>query len=141
MSPRVYQLKVPAEAGCLKAVRAFVASILESALGAEGQMVVLALDEACANIVKHRTPRVGCEDIEVRVEVEPELVRFRIGAFCAQEDLPRIRPRDLAELRPGGLGTHFIGQIMDRIEYEAEPDRPGAMALVLEKRVPKEQRP
>jgi sigma-B regulation protein RsbU (phosphoserine phosphatase) len=136
MQKRVFHVRVPAEAACLRTVRAFVGAALEEALGEEeAASVVLALDEACSNIVKHRARIRGRDEIDVRMEVEPAAVRFRIGCFCAQQDVPRIRPRDLADLRPGGVGTRLIGQIMDRIEYEPDPTTPGLMVLVLEKRL------
>jgi sigma-B regulation protein RsbU (phosphoserine phosphatase) len=135
MGVRVYQLQVPAAASCLRPVRAFLTAVLEDVLGAATPAVVLALDEACANVVAHRARHLGRDEVELRVEVAPALVRFRLAAFCAAADLPAIRPRDLAEVRPGGLGTHFVGQIMDRVDYEPDPQCPGAMALVLEKRV------
>ncbi len=135
MTQRVYHVRVPAHASSLRAVRAFVEVLLEEPLGEAAAMVVLALDEACANVVEHRTKRIGRDDIEIQVELTPELLRFRIGCFCIKDDVPRIKPRYLAELRPGGLGTHFIGQIMDHIDYEPDRTRPGAMMLVLEKRL------
>ena len=70
------------------------------------------------------------------IEIRSPRARFRIGDFCTPEDLPNIKPRDLSDVRPGGLGTHFIGEIMDRVGYEPEPGRPGRLALVLEKAIP-----
>jgi anti-sigma regulatory factor (Ser/Thr protein kinase) len=141
MGARIYELRVPAEAGCLQPVRDFLTSMLEGVLRDATPMAVLAVGEACTNVVAHRTPRLGRNDIELRVEVHPDLVRFRLGAFCTAADVPAIRPRDLADLRPGGLGTHFIAEIMDRVDYEPEAEPPGAMALVMEKRLPAERRP
>jgi len=102
-------------------------------------MLILALDEACSNVVKHRNKDLMGGLIHVRAEVTPEFLRFRIGDFCAKEDIPNIKPRDLTDIRPGGLGTHFISEIMDRIEFEPEPGSPGMMALVLERAVPSGQ--
>jgi anti-sigma regulatory factor (Ser/Thr protein kinase) len=136
MPGRVFQLKVPAEAGCLKAVRAFVTAMLGERLGDDADRLVLALDEACSNVVRHRSEALGCRDIEVTVELTQDLFRCRIGAFCAERDVPKVHPRGLADARPGGIGTQLISRIMDRIDYEPDPDRPGAMSLVLEKRLP-----
>ncbi len=138
MTDRVFQLKVPADAGCLKAVRAFVTAMLAERLGDDADKVVLALDEACANVVRHRSEALGCHDLELTLELTDRAFRCRLSAFCAAGDLPKIHPRDAWDDRPGGLGTQLIARIMDRIEYEPDPDRPGAMALVLEKRLPKE---
>ncbi|HEX6810567.1 MAG TPA: ATP-binding protein [Planctomycetota bacterium] len=141
MGVRVYQLQVPAVASCLRPVRAFLTAALEDVLAAATPAVVLALDEACANVVAHRARHLGRDDVELRIELWPDRVRFRLAAFCAAADLPAIRPRDLAEVRAGGLGTHFVGQLMDRVDYEPDPQCPGAMALLLEKRLPPEGRP
>jgi sigma-B regulation protein RsbU (phosphoserine phosphatase) len=134
MGTRRYQLRVPAEAASLAPVRDFLTAALAGALGPATAMAVLAVSEACANVIAHRTPKLGRDELELQCEVGPDLVRFRIPAFCAATDVASIRPRDLADLRPGGLGTHFIAEIMDRVVYEPDPDLPGAMALVLEKR-------
>ena len=29
-----------------------------------------------------------------------------------------IKPRDLSDVRPGGLGVHFIREIMDQVVYD-----------------------
>lgn len=135
MPTSVFHVQVPAEATCLRAVRAFVGSVLEEHCGIDTANLVLALDEACANVVRHRVPVPGHDDIDVRIELGGGTVRFRIGCFCARRDMPRIRPRDPADERPGGFGTLLIGQIMDRVDFEPDPAMPGRMVLVLEKRL------
>jgi sigma-B regulation protein RsbU (phosphoserine phosphatase) len=135
MSSRTFHIQVPAEAVWLRTVRAFATSVLEEAFGDCTTSLVLALDEACANVVKHRTPVPGHDDIDVRIELDAVLARFRIGCFCSKRDLPRIRPRDVDDARPGGLGTHLICRIMDRVDYVPDTSAPGRMVLVLEKRL------
>lgn len=137
MPQRVFQVRVPAEPSSLHAVRAFVTRILEDVWGDDTANVVLAVDEACGNIVKHRARIRGRDEIDLRVELDPGCVRFRFACFCVQRDLPRIKPRDIADQRPGGIGTRLIGEIMDRIDYEPDPQAPGQMTLVLEKRLGK----
>lgn len=131
-----YEIRVPAEARCLRAVRAFVAAALPDRLGETVDRIVLALDEACANIIRHRNARMGCNDIELHLELDDGSFRCRISSFCANDDVAHIRPRDEDDPRCGGLGTRFIAQIMDRVEYEPDPHRPGAMTLLLEKALP-----
>ena len=136
MRGRLYAVTVPADSRYLKVIRAFFQSVLKD-LEVDAQMLVLALDESCSNIVKHRRAVLQDNVIRVRAEVLPGMIRFHIGDFCGQEDVPNIKPRDLSEVRPGGLGTHFIGEIMDRVAFEPDsPDRPDRLALVLEKSLP-----
>jgi sigma-B regulation protein RsbU (phosphoserine phosphatase) len=136
MSDRAFAVTVPADARYLKVVRAFFKPLMEEHFGEEGAgMIILALDESCSNIVKHRSQLDGGL-IHVRVLVMPDRLRLRIGDFCRDTDVDNIRPRDLTDVRPGGLGTHFINQIMDRVAFEPEPARPGRMALVMDKALP-----
>lgn len=136
MQDRVFALTVPADPRYLKVIRAFFTPVLDDLFGESSGLLVLALDESCSNIVKHRTGSGEDDVIHVKIMVLPGRVRIRLGDFCGTSDVPRIRPRELEDVRPGGLGTHFIDQIMDRVSYEPEPDRPGRVALVMEKATP-----
>ena len=130
-------VSVPGDARFLRAVRAFFQPLLEEAFGAEeAGRLVLALDEACSNIIKHCDGDPAGKRVTVQAAIGDAGVRFRVRDYCGAEDIPNIKPRDLGTLRPGGLGTHFIGAIMDRMTFEPEPDRDGRVALVLEKAIP-----
>ena len=134
---RTYALAVPADAASLKHLRAFFASVLGEVPCPDADGLVLALDEAFANVVKHRAGELDDGLIQVETTVDDARLRIRIGRFCRATDVEQVKPRDLEDVRPGGLGTHFIAKIMDRVAYEPEPCTPGRMALVLEKSVPK----
>lgn len=130
-----FSVSVPAEAVHLKAVRAFFDRVLKERFGDDADMLVLALDESCSNILKHQKKQPG-QCLTVTAAIDSRRVRFRLGNFCGKEDVPKIRPRDLKCVRPGGLGTHFIHEIMDRVEFEPDPESSGRLALVLEKTLP-----
>ena len=36
-----------------------------------------------------------------------------------------MQPRDLATVRPGGLGVHFMRSLMDSVEYRPDPGGTG----------------
>jgi phosphoserine phosphatase RsbU/P len=134
MKERSFNVQVPVDARFLRAVRNFFQPLLEQEVGAaEAGRIVLALDEACSNVVRHCRPEREKRLIAVEAVFGSELLRFRVRDFCGAEDVEKIRPRALDDVRPGGLGTHFIKEIMDRVSFEAEPDKPGRMALVLER--------
>ena len=133
MSEQLFSLSVPADPRCLKAIRAFFGSLLAEHCGEDADMIVLALDESCSNVLRHRQGGADGERLHVQAVVGPRRVRFRIADFCCPGDVPRIKPRDLKSVRPGGLGTHYIERIMDRVDFEPDPERPGRMVLVLEK--------
>lgn len=134
MKERSFQVRVPVDSRFLKAVRGFFQPLLEAEVGAaEAARLVLALDEACSNLVKHGCPDRADADVTVQALFGAEKLSFRIRDFCADADVAKIKPRELSDVKPGGLGTHFINQIMDRVAFEPEPDRPGRVMLVLEK--------
>ena len=135
MTSPPFSLSVPAEPRFLKAVRAFFRGVLGEVCGDEAEMVILALDESCSNVLKHRKAGVGGGLLRVDAQARPESVSIRIHDFCSPEDVPRIKPRDLEAVRPGGLGTHFVGEIMDRVDFEPDPLDPGCVDLVLEKKL------
>jgi anti-sigma regulatory factor (Ser/Thr protein kinase) len=139
MQPR--QLTMPAEPASLKTARAFFRSFLEGLPTQTVEQVVLALDECCANIIRHRCDLLDDQKIRIDCERSADRLTFRIGRFCLASDVDSIHPRDLKEVRPGGLGTRFVNEIMSRVTYHPDPEFPGAMVLVLEKQLDQEDLP
>lgn len=89
--------------------------------------VVLAVDEACQNIIRHAyAGRRG--DIVLGMRIEGERLVVSLIDYAPPVDASRIHPRPLDELRPGGLGTHFMRCAMDDIAYLPPP--PGAGNLL-----------
>lgn len=75
--------------------------------------LVLAVDEACANVIRHAY-RPECEgEIELCVSQTDGGIRLVIVDNAPAVDPARVRPRDLDECRPGGLGVCFIDALMD----------------------------
>lgn len=134
MSARTFSAVVPADAASLRSLRAFFGSVLEAQGCGDCERLVLALDEACANLVRHRAKAIDDGALRVALEVEPGLLRFRIACFCRAQDLDRIKPRAAQDRQPGGRGTAFIAQIMDRVSYAPERAGGAALELILEKR-------
>lgn len=131
---RHYDVTLPSDKSSLKSLRAFLGSVL-AGICEEPEPLILAVDEACSNVIKYRSQSIDDGMIHVSVEVADDALRFRVGRFCKSQDLHKIKPRDLRDVRPGGLGTSFIGQIMDRVDYVEEEGTPGCLALLLEKKV------
>ena len=128
-----FLLRVPARARYLCRLRSFFKGVLEDFGLDDAGDLVLALDESCANVLKHRPARGPRDDLRVEAEVRKGFVRFRIADFCCAGDVPAIKPRSLDAVRPGGLGTHFVQKIVDRVDYEPDDDHGDRLTLVLEK--------
>lgn len=96
--------------------------------------VVLAVDEACQNIIRHASG--GCYDGEIGLEISAaggELV-ISLTDCAAPVDVDKIKPRDLDDVRPGGLGTHIIQEVMDQVSFLTPPAGVGNL-LQLKKRI------
>ena len=109
-------------------MRAFLEKCDFHECGAE--LLVLGLDEACTNIIRHAY---GHNGKPVRLEMERlrDRVRFVLRDYGRSCDPKHIRSRDLKDVRPGGVGVHIIRQVFDHVKYE--PCRRGTR-LVLEKK-------
>lgn len=111
----------------MKLVRPSVAAAARSCgFGSEAtDDIVLAVAEACQNIILHayRGREPGKIDLALYRHLNGIMVRLR--DYAPPVDAGRIRPRDLDEVKPGGLGTHFIRSLMDTVEYSPAPDGDG----------------
>jgi sigma-B regulation protein RsbU (phosphoserine phosphatase) len=130
------ELRFPALADRLKLVRGSIraAARMCGFNDTTAQGIVLAVDEACQNIIVHGYK--GREDGEIILGVfrcrDGILVRLR--DFAPPVDPATIKPRALNDIRPGRLGSHFIHEIMDSAVFQPGPDGTGNL-LELTKRM------
>jgi sigma-B regulation protein RsbU (phosphoserine phosphatase) len=57
----------------------------------------------------------------------------RVTDFAPPVDPETIKPRDLDDVRPGGLGTHFLREIMDTADFLPAPDGAGNLLRMTKK--------
>ena len=97
--------------------------------------VLLAASEAIENIIVHAYGGDKTGEIVLAMHRVPDGVLLRIRDFAPAGDPAKITPRDLDEVRPGGLGTHFIRAVMDDASFVPLPDGEGnLLELVKRKR-------
>lgn len=116
---RLIQLRFPAQASRLKMVRGAVrnAALMSGMPEPQVDEVVLAVSEACMNVMQHAYGPGNDGDIIVEILREPTAMTFRVIDFAEPVDCAAIKSRDLDDLRPGGLGVHFISQVMDSAQF------------------------
>ena len=117
------ELRVPAEARELKNVRAAVRRVGEEAGVDEACAidVVMAVDEACQNVIRHAYGDSGSGDLLLEVDRDGDTLVFCLKDFAPPVDPSKIRPRELDDVRPGGLGTHLIQEVMDSSGFVEDP--------------------
>lgn len=96
--------------------------------------LVLAVDEACANVIRHAYGAGGEGEIELCVSPFDDGIRLVILDDAPPVDPTHVRPRNLDECRPGGLGVCFIDALMD--DWRLTPLLGGGNRLQMFKRWP-----
>lgn len=120
----LYEQDFPASTAALSAVRAAVREVCRQVgCGDEcSDQVVLAVNEACMNIIQHGYRFADGHCFALRLSVDDGMLTVCLldrGVAVSAADL---RPRELDELRPGGLGVHFIRELMDEVGYLPAPN-------------------
>ncbi|MBX3395643.1 MAG: ATP-binding protein [Phycisphaerae bacterium] len=98
----------------------------------EAHGLVLAIDEAIANVIKHGYGGVADQPITItlsgiRTDLGRRGIAIEVRDKGRQVDPQSICGRDLDDVRPGGLGVHIIRAVMDEAEYSCPSD--GGMCL------------
>ncbi len=76
-----------------------------------------AVDEACSNVIKYAYKNDYTRSIKVEAECsrnEIEVIIEDRGEAPVDKD---FKGRDLSDIRPGGLGMHFIRKAFDRVSF------------------------
>lgn len=92
---------------------------------AEARAIVRSVDEAMANVMRHAyggRPGLPIEMSCRRLEQNaPKAAQGGIEILLADQGTPvkpaTLKGRSLDEIRPGGLGLHFIRESMDEVEF------------------------
>ncbi|MBM4081699.1 MAG: ATP-binding protein [Planctomycetes bacterium] len=87
----------------------------------ETKHIVLAIDEACSNVIKYSYAGDHTKRIMIALEMADGGLTVRLRDFGRKPDLGQIRSRRLEDVKPGGLGVHFMQTIMDEVEYDVSP--------------------
>ncbi|MBI4583817.1 MAG: ATP-binding protein [Planctomycetes bacterium] len=131
-----HHLTLPAVSGSLEELRGFCKKVLNIHHLDDRiyRQVVLALDEAAANIVEHGYPEGGLQKIEVGIDIQPD----RVVIELRDTGIP-FNPLSLHQgpkekgFSKRGYGIHLIRQIMDEIGYRRSDH--GENILTMTKRI------
>ena len=122
----------------LKDVRTFCREVFEK-LQIEQNLkdeLVLAIAEAAQNIVKHAYKDDPQTDDKMVVQISCKNNKLQIGFYDmgTPVDPNKVKHREIDNVKPGGLGTFFIQEIMDAVEFK-DGKKPWINHLVLTKQL------
>ena len=98
---------------CLMRVLVKRASELAGCNAELSDKLVIAVNEACMNVIEHAYKGDYSGEIILEIHNNAGSLLFRLLDHADPVVLASVKPRDLEDIRPGGLGTHFIREIMD----------------------------
>ena len=111
----------PATLDNLKNIRLFLNNFLkdnqiENRIAKE---IELAVDEAASNIIKHGY---NIENKNNKIEIKLEIIKKKLFVHLFDNAVPvnqdKIKHRNLEDIKPGGLGSYFINNIMDEVKWK-----------------------
>lgn len=126
-----FRMKIPANSENLDIVRKFVSGIAENMGFNEDEVyqIELAVDEACANVIKHAYTGTNTNsrlrNIFVTVRQRKEGIEITIADKGKGFNPDELRTPDMDEylkrMKPGGLGVHLIKTLMDKVTFHIKP--------------------
>ncbi|MDX1434342.1 MAG: ATP-binding protein [Gammaproteobacteria bacterium] len=119
----IVEMRIVARPERLRLVRAVVSEAATSngCSHSCAQDIVIAVDEACQNVIRHAYGGDPRGEILLDIRRDGDRLAFHLVDFAPPIDQSKVRPRALEELKPGGLGTHFMKTCMDECGFLTPP--------------------
>jgi len=112
----------PVSSKSLREIREFSREVIsKSSILEEGKdELILAIAEAAQNIVKHAYKDNQDTTDKMQIKISFNSNKLEIGFFDKGKPVieENIKHRSLDDIKPGGLGTYFIQQIMDEVVFK-----------------------
>jgi anti-sigma regulatory factor (Ser/Thr protein kinase) len=111
----------PATFDNLKNIRLFLNNFLKDNQieNRTAKEIELAADEAASNIIKHGY---NIENKNNKIEIKLEIIKKKLFVHLFDNAVPvnqdKIKHRNLEDIKPGGLGSYFINNIMDEVKWK-----------------------
>lgn len=123
---KTYRLKIPADSKNLDIIRKFISAISENMGFPDEEIykIELAVDEACANVVKHAYLTNSRKDRMIHIEARDKKDRLEITIYDKGKgfDPQKIKKPDIVEymkkMKRGGLGIYLIKALMDQVSFK-----------------------
>ena len=113
------QIEFCSHTGNLALMRNCVRRFLETFPFSERQrtLMVLGVDEACTNIIRHAYHLRDDQLISLSLEGKGDCVCLRLRDYGKQVQPHAMKSRPADLIKPGGLGLHLIRNAFDQVDY------------------------
>lgn len=131
-----FEIHIPSDPKYAKIVRCCVDHVGQLCRFPEEicRQLTLAVDEAFTNVIRHAYQQHTDQPVTLRCAILSDRLEIVLHDRGTAADPASLKSRDLADIRPGGLGMHFIHSVMDIVDYQ--PSENGNQ-LTLAKYLPK----
>ena len=125
-------MSLPADERLLRATRRAMAAYLEEFVASADIIddVVLALNEACTNVLQHAFPRMNTGTLRLRADLSPDEVVVEVVDDGIGFDAMRYQAGDLFAVF--GRGLELVRRLMTTVEVES-PRPDGGTRLLMRK--------
>jgi anti-sigma regulatory factor (Ser/Thr protein kinase) len=127
-----FSVSVPSQSVYLAVVRAAAAKACEIAgfPHEESGQIVLAVDEACTNIIKYAYRNDPNQTILLTFCVADRRLEVRIDDSGPKIRLEDLHGRSLDDVKPGGLGLHLIRRAFDVVALDGRKRQGNRLQLI-----------
>jgi len=132
------EIHINSDPSLLRMMRAALSQVCEVAgfSSSDTNKIVLAVDEACTNIIRHAYKNKTNKPIIITCTIRRSKLEIVIIDHGSPVDVKKIKPRKLEDLRPGGLGVYLMTTVMDKVKFYNGTDK--GNKLIMSKNLPKE---
>src|SRR5437763_1082559 len=124
-TPRLQiKFSVPSDPRYLCVVRGAIGT-LAGVIGwdeSECRAIALAVDECLTNVIRHAYHNRSDGLMELECRESADGLEITLLDNGDAPDRSKICAREIGCDQPGGLGTHIIQQVMDKVSYEVSPN-------------------
>jgi len=123
---------IPSQAKYLSVVRAATVNI-GKLYGMDEPViedVKLAVDEACSNVIKHAYKGNASKKIVVKYRAIQDRFEVIIEDSGMKGRMELMKGRSLDDIRPGGLGIHFIRRVFDVFKFDEKKKEGNRLILI-----------
>lgn len=118
-------MKIPSRTDNLDIIRVFIGDIARKAGFDDDSIseIELAVDEACANVIKHAYRYDANQHIDIIVETNSSKLTITISDHGQGFDPEKLESSELRIQKHarGGLGIALIKKIMDEVTFQIQP--------------------